>query len=593
MLAARGPGRRLAVALVLVLVTGVAAFGVLAPPERCGTVTAAELRGSVDEAVDWFARNQEPDGAWLYLYEAEPGIAPADYNAVRHSGVLMSLYQAAAAGIPGAIETADQGLPWLRDRLIERDDWAAVTYGGGTSVGATALLVAGLAERRIHTGDDRHDRLLRRLGRFLAAQTEPSGAVLAYYDTGEGRPVPGEYSRYYTGEAYWALARLHGLFADGRWGEVADRVGAYLAVDRDRAEGLWPPLPDHWAAYGLAETVGFAERGVRPLTDEELAYARRQAGLFGAQLRWISQQHGPWGELVRGTNKPRGGGYGVTGEALTGLWRVAQAEPRLADIRAPLAERATCLAALTVEQQVGPDEAEGFEDPGRVRGAWLDEGETRMDDQQHAMSALLGTVPIVEAGQIGTRRPDSPSAWLWLAALLAAFNPFRSARSVPRGDRNDRTVVALAALGGAIGAGAALAVALAGEPFLDAIDVSEPALRIAAGAVGVVAGIAAMLRRSPAPEPALPGWRAALVPVAIPLVATPALILLAIGAYADRGAAVVVAALAIGVAALTGLVARGPAEGAGGGLLGWAARLSAAVLVAASVLLVIDGIFAV
>ena len=106
--------------------------------------------------------------------------------------------------------------------------------------------------------------MLRRLGRFLVAQTEPSGAVLASYDNAAGAPVAGVYSKYYTGETYWALARLHRLFPEEGWGEVADRIGAYVAAERDEVEDYWPPLPDHWAAYGLAETVAFDDR--RPTT---------------------------------------------------------------------------------------------------------------------------------------------------------------------------------------------------------------------------------------------------------------------------------------------------------------------------------------
>ena len=97
--------------------------------------------------------------------------------------------------------------------------------------------------------------------------------------------MAGEYSKYYTGESYWALARLHRTFPGEGWGAAADRIGAYLATSRDEVEDYWPPIPDHWAAYGVSETVEFPERGRPPLTDDELAYARRQAELFGIQAR--------------------------------------------------------------------------------------------------------------------------------------------------------------------------------------------------------------------------------------------------------------------------------------------------------------------
>ncbi|MGH9289979.1 MAG: MarC family protein [Acidimicrobiales bacterium] len=599
------PWVRVALAALALAVAAVAVFGVLSPPERCPAVDAAQLRASAAETVDWFTRNQQPDGTWLYLYDADDDTAARDYNVVRHMGAGMGLYQAASAGIPGALDAADRGTRWALERLIERDDWAAPRHQGEVSSGAAALLVAGLAERRADTGDDRHDELLARLGRFLLAQTESSGAVLAFYDVAAGRPVPGVYSKYYTGETYWALARLHRLFPGGPWGDAATRIGGYLATRRDVAEDLWPPIPDHWAAYGLAETVTFPERGDRqPLTDDELAYARRQSGLFGSQVRWVSQRFGPWGLLVRGPHVPRGGGYGVLGEGLTGLWRVAQADSRLADLRAPLAERATCIAALAVREQSDAVEARDFAAPERVEGAWFRDGETRMDDQQHALAALLRAVAIVDgenpadsAAAAGTgsgvHSRAAPSAWLWLVALVAAANSGRVALGVPRRDRSRREIAMVAAIGGVAGGLVVYLVSLASGPLLDAFDVSVPAFRIAAGTVAAIGGAITLVRPAPSPEPALPGRGAALVPVAVPLVAGPALVFLALSAHADRGAGVVALALAIAIGVLAIVATRVRVDGVSGRTLRWATRATAAAAVVAAVLLVIDGIFAV
>jgi small neutral amino acid transporter SnatA (MarC family) len=570
------------------------AFTVVAPPERCPPVTTGRLQRSAQATVDWFVRNQAADGTWMYLYDAEHDSTPSEYNLVRHAGVTMGLYQAAEAGLPGALRSADRGTEWALDRLIERDGWAAFSSPGPISTGASALLVAALTIRRDATGERRYDDVLARLGRFLVAQTEPSGAVLASYDSTRGAPVPGEYSKYYTGETYWALARLHRIFPGDVWGEAADRVGAYLATSRDDVEDHWPPVPDHWAAYGMSETAAFPERGRPPLTQHELDYARRQAELFGGQVRWISERFGPWGELVRGSDVPRGGGYGVIGEALTGWWLTAQQEPRLADLRSPIAERATCIAGLAVRAQSDRKDAASFARPQRIEGAWFRDGETRMDDQQHALAALLRTIPIVEAGEgsgsASDDGEDAPSGWLWVITLLVALNPARAAFGIPRAGRSQQTVVSVAAIGGLIGGLAVCAAAAAGGPLLDALDISEPSFRVAAGIVAVVAGVADLFRRPPSPEPALLGWRAVLVPVAIPLVARPALLVLALGAGADRGILVGAGAMAIAIASLTGLVAGWSPEGARGRVLRWGSRLLAAVLVACGVVLGIDGV---
>jgi small neutral amino acid transporter SnatA (MarC family) len=571
-------------------------FVVVAPPERCPSVSPAALRRSAQASVDWLVRNQKPDGTWLYLYEAGDDTASHDYNAVRHAGAAMGLYRAAAEGLPRALRSADRGTAWALGRLLKRDGWAAVEWTGQVDTGATALLAAGLVLRRQATGDTRYDDVLGRMGRFLVAQIEPSGAVLASYDPVRGAPVAGIYSKYFTGEAYWALALLHRAVPAKGWGQAANRIGAYLAKSRDDVEGHWPPIADHWAAYGLSETVAFPERGRPPLTEQEVSYARRQAELFGGQVRWISERFGPWGAWVRGSDVPRGGGYGVISEALTGLWLTARAEPRLADLREPIAERAACIAGLEVKAQSDRADAASFPRPDRVEGAWFRDGETRVDDQQHALAGLLRTIPIVRAQErssssgVSHLGDDAPSGWLWAAALLLALNPCRAAFAVPRAGRSPRAVAGIAAAGGTIGGLVVCAVAAAGDPLLDALDVSQSSFRLAAGIVAVLAGAADLLRRSPSPEPALAGWRAALVPVAIPLVARPALVVMALGAGADRGVLVSVGAMGAGTALLTGLAVGLPTDGPGGRGLQWGSMVLAAALVACGAILGADGV---
>ena len=221
-------------------------------------------------------------------------------------------------------------------------------------------------------------------------------------------------------------------------------------------------------------------------------------------------------------------------------------------------------------------------------GAWFVDDITRMDDQQHAISALLRTVAIVEAAP-STDGEAAPSAWLWLVALVATLNPVYAAIGAPRRDsRRERLV--LGALGGAIASALLLVAGIVAEPLLDLQDVSPAAARLAAGIVAGVAALVRVVTRPPSPEPALPGWRAAIVPVGIPLVSSPAAVLLAIGAAADRGLGLLAVAVIFTIAALTVIVAVLPAEGAGRTVALWAARLVSAAAAMACVLLVVDGV---
>ena len=121
---------------------------------------------------------------------------------------------------------------------------------------------------------------------------------------------------------------------------------------------------------------------------------------------------------------------------------------------------------------------------------------------------------------------------------------------------------------------------------------SAPAFRIAAGIVGAAAGAYAMFVRHRSDLPVLPGRRAALVPVAVPLVVNAAAFLFAISAAADRGLPVVLAAIIAGsLLAVAATVV--PAGGTADRSLGLAARATGGFLLLAGVLLVIDGVFSV
>jgi hypothetical protein len=343
---------------------------VVVPPESCPPVDAATVRGAISEGSAWLVRGQRDDGRFLYGYFSDRDEVSTDYNYTRHAGVLDALYRA------GRLRAADAGLRYVLDNLVRHDGWTAfVPVGEYASAGANALLLVALMHRRQETGDDRYDVLARRIARFLVAQTRPDGSVLQYWRPDTQRRVPGVFGMFSTGEVFYALALMHRAFPAEGWERPAHRVADYLATRRDEAEGYAIRLPDHWAAYGLAT---LAPAG---LTDVEADYGRWLAGYFGYLVRFESQHLDgsviPWEES--------GSGLGTTGEATTALWGLAGEDPRLADLRDELGERSTCMAGILVERQVPAA------DPNPLaRGAWFARGYTQMDDQQHAVAALLG-----------------------------------------------------------------------------------------------------------------------------------------------------------------------------------------------------------
>lgn len=582
-------GRRISAFAATTLGAGVLFFGVGAPPERCPDLTVDELERAAESATAWIVENQQPDGRWLYEYDRVNDVDIDDYNIVRHAGVMMSLYQAANfLEDQDALASADRGLEWALDRVVERNDWAGVTDRAYVQAGTNALLVAALAERRVFTKDTGYDDEMAALARFLDSQVEDTGALLAYYDLEPDQPRADTYSIYYTGEAYWALGRMHVQFPEVGWGETADRMGNYMATVRDDVEDIWPPLADHWSGYGLASAAESPTRPAgQPLTDAELEFVQRQGGLIGQRVRSISQRFGPWGVAVRGTFTPRGGGYGVFGEGLAGLWRAAQLDDRLEPERDVLGERALCIAGLSIEAQSDAAEAAEYSDPGKVEGAWFIDDLTRMDDQQHALSALLFAVPILEAAESGGGGDGSHPApmWiLWAIVVLGVVNPIRLATGVRRVSPQT------AATGVAIGGGVLVVVAALSGWLIDAIDTSLPAMRLAAASLCLLTAGIDIARPNPNVDTDgdPPGW---LIPVMIPFVLRPALLLGGLSVVGDHSLPFSIGVLFVSlVAGLGSHVIRLP-DRAPTALLLWTSRLLSAAAVVASVLLIADAVF--
>ena len=341
------------------------------PAESCPSVSTKAVTGAIDAGATWLARGQREDGRFLYGYFSGTDEVSLDYNYTRHAGVLDALYRA------GRIPAADAGLRYVLDNLIHHDGWAAFDPPGEIpSAGANALLVAALMHRREATGDERYDRVVQRIGRFLRSQQQADGSILQYWDPATETSIPRVFGQFSTGEAFYAFALLYRAFPENGWAQAAHRTADYLATRRDRAEGYALRQPDHWAAYGLAE---LAPDG---LTDVEAEYARWLAGYFGFLIRYESQHtDGPLNPIGESGAK-----LGTMGEATAALWQLSGEDARLGDLQEDLGDRSACLAGILVERQV-----EGPDANPRARGAWFSDGYTQMDDQQHAVAALIGS----------------------------------------------------------------------------------------------------------------------------------------------------------------------------------------------------------
>ena len=361
------------------------------PPEVCPAVSVAAIDAALGDAVAWVSSGLEDDGRYRYGYDRSLGANSTDYNITRHAGVVLALYQLAAAGDTRGLDAAERGLEFIDANLRPHEDWVAfATEGGQRSLGATSLSLAAIMHRREATGDQAYDETARGMGRFILAQQEPRGSILSHWNPQTEASRPDTYGSFATGEAFWALTLLDRAFPGEGWADATVPVARYLATQRDQVEDL-VFFTDHWAAYA------FAELDAATLEPPERRYVRRQAGLLGTSARLDAQSDGgPLGQLVRGP-RTSGAGLGTIGEGLGGYWRLSRSDERFADLEPDLAERLTCLAARAVERQATSVEAENDGNPEAVLGAWFTNNYTQMDDQQHTMAALIAARAVLLA----------------------------------------------------------------------------------------------------------------------------------------------------------------------------------------------------
>ena len=457
-----------------------------------------------------------PDGTWLYLYDADRDETPVEYNPVRHAGVTMGLYQAAAADLPGALDSADRGTEWALDRLHRARRLGRARRGRARRDGRDRP-----PGRRPGDppGGDRRTPLRRRpgagSGASCVAQTEPSGAVLANYDATRERAGPRR-----------VLQVLHrrGLLGPGA---AASRVpGRGLGRStRTGSAPTWRPRATRPRITGRRfpitgpRTASPRRSSSRarspPLTEDEVSYARRPGralrhpGAVGQPaLRAVGRAGA--GQLRAARRRlrrhQRGADRMVAGRA------GGPAAGRPATSRSPSARRASpgwrSRRSPTPRTRRAPPGPSGSRAPGSstARPGWTTSSTRWPGCCGRSRSSRRAPRP-------GRRRAVGLAVGRSRSCWRSTPPARRSACRAPGGAPSD---VARLRRRRAIGGLVVCAVAALARPLLDALDVSEPSFRIAAGIVAVLAGAADVFRRPPRPSPRSPAARAALVPVAFP-----------------------------------------------------------------------------
>lgn len=185
--------------------------------------------------------------------------------------------------------------------------------------------------------------------------------------------------------------------------------------------------------------------------------------------------------------------------------------------------------------------------------------------------------------------------WQLVVFFFAAINPASVALAMAKlsDDRDIRArwrapVIAIAI---AIAVTVYTAAAFGAERMLDGLDIEPESFRVAAGIVMAAVGVSAIWRGAPDLVGDEVGVRAAVFPLALPLLVSPAGLVAALSYGADDGGGKALGALVVSLAIAGILLIVPPARKMAA--LDAAARITGALLVAVAAGLVVDGVRAI
>lgn len=493
--------RRAPYIFVIWLISCIAVLGVtrtvIALPEQCGNLTTTQIDNAIEEGVSWFERNQQANGTWLYRFNINTGVDEGGYNWVRHAGVLLSLEQVAryVAGDVGvrAAQVSERGWNAITEkyRNVDIDGVRTIAMISSSSpTGGTALTGIALSERRLRSNKNAIDNTLLRMGRFVAAQVQDNGSVLNDVDTATGVGTHGSFSPFATGQTMFLLARVREITKTTEFDDEIASIIKYLSTERAKNEGYVPDVSDHWGAYGMAVLANSAPEFLSDSTTVE--FIRKQLGIAGIQVRYESQRTNDGLNRYSRGRQTLGAGLGTLGEAIGAWQEVVENQEVLREQQPWLHERLYCVAELLVQRQVSESQAQKLPDASAAQGSWAQFGFTQMDDQQHAVSALLAARRVnLDAPNVPRRTPVPEEALLVVLAAIALLNPGRLLQRGASCSGIQMTFIGTAVLVG---------VTALGGPVLRALNVSAATALVAAGAICLVTAIVSVLMQLRKPK---------------------------------------------------------------------------------------------
>lgn len=231
--------------------------------------TRASLRAAALDGARFLIAHLQPNGRYLYQTDLSTGNQTGSgYSIPRHAGTtyfLAEIYRITKEEfLREPIERAFAHLQELIDAggckgtLPDGEAFECVIDRGQkkASLGSSALTVVALAEYQRATGDARYEAMARRLSAWILMLQRPDGSFRHEYDVASGVANDEKMLLYYSGEAALALARMHTVTGEARYGEAAGKAIDWLVDWYDFFAGGWLYGEEHWTC--IASEAAFA-----------------------------------------------------------------------------------------------------------------------------------------------------------------------------------------------------------------------------------------------------------------------------------------------------------------------------------------------
>lgn len=218
-------------------------------------------------SAEYFARHQRKSGKFFYRIRLDGGDVRSDYNVLRHAGAAYSLGQSLPFAGPMAQQTADRALTYLwRWYLVpvvaDELQFAIASAKPGNrncdiaKLGGVSLAQIAVSTQQRELTEFEKD-VARGLARFTCSMIAPDGSFTSKINIRTGA-VSDFVSLYYPGEASLSLLLFAMKFDDNVAVEHALRILRYLSDSRRGAPSV---PPDHWALLATAEVFSLVADG--------------------------------------------------------------------------------------------------------------------------------------------------------------------------------------------------------------------------------------------------------------------------------------------------------------------------------------------